>query len=597
MNRTNIDPAILQEFLDSAANAHLKGQAQFFTPDAFAAQLAPALPLADATVWWDPTCGNAQWLAAMAAHPGAGRNAGGPEKLELLGMDIQPAIDRKAEWSAHLLHRFIPADLTLAYELMREIDWRLQGVALLNPPWDLHWHRSRLEGLATSDCPAVAAAWAGADPRLGPGLIDSTVATLMIALDRMRVKAEGVLIANDATLERLIFADGAPHSALATHCWARHRVPGNPMTGIAGAQFDDTFHTGVVYFARDHSGGPMEGQLSWPPVRDHRRGRRGAVLRSWDTGEETLAGWRALKEECAIRFQRRPAPFHVWLTPEGRIGTGLSLFDQYSSKVDKAAAKALDRLKGRRPLQVVTNREAREHLLGVVEDSPWRVDPKLREAVRSAVIEYDSARAPLAPLTEIQRVGYIDEHTGTIPCKALMMGARRANLGELTARRDPDPDNEGCYRVESTEGGRWQVMARSAKEAKAMVLAGVKQESAPWFCPGNAYALHSETIQYRWRQLRPSLDGCDELIELTGSELAIHVTGEEGVKVTFLDARCLERLTKEKLEGNPEYANARPLQEFVATFEIPAVPDITTLHPEAYAQNLKTLEELEALCP
>jgi hypothetical protein len=546
MNRTRISPRIIESFLNSAANAHLKGQAQFFTPASFAGLLRPILPpLKDVNVLVDLTCGNGSLLTGFIDgdwKPGAVQH--------LLGMDIDNAIDREARWSAALLHNFIQADLTLAYPLMVDLEWEMHGPVLLNPPWDLHWYRDRLSALAVSDCPAVAAAWAGVDARLGAGLIDATIATWMIALDRLNLKGEGVVIANHATLERLVFAPGAPFAPLAGHVWARYVIPGNPMTGDAGAQFEDQFATEVVCFARCEQGGAR--QFSWPPVVEHREARRGAVIRKWDVGERTVTGWRALKEECAVRFAGRPAPFNLWLTPDGRIATALSLFDQHSTRVDKAEAHSLHTLKGKRPLQVVMNRTAREHLLGLVQGSAWKVDPKLRAAVEDAVREYECARAPLYPLSEIQRIGYVDE-LDVIECReTLSVPGRKAPVVLLQA--------------------------------------------------GQKYRITTETIEVQWKQDRPSLDGGDETLELTGHELALHVwldqpgQKDEEESITFLDARCIERLQQTK-EGRERFARTYSLQDFVKHLVIPEVPDIATLNPEAYAANLHTLDTIEALCP
>jgi len=51
----------------------------------------------------------------------------------------------------------------------------------------------------------------------------------LIALDLCTPSGEGLLIGNNATLQRLLFDPGAPHGAAAAHVWAHLVIPGNPM--------------------------------------------------------------------------------------------------------------------------------------------------------------------------------------------------------------------------------------------------------------------------------------------------------------------------------------------------------------------------------
>src|SRR4030095_7898204 len=103
----------------------------------------------------------------------------------------------------------ITADLTRFYPLLREIDWRADLFAL-NPPWDLHLRHDRLNALAESDCSTGRDAFAAHDPRAGKDHIDSTIATWLIALDRLTYRGEGLLIANHSTTERLLLGTRAP---------------------------------------------------------------------------------------------------------------------------------------------------------------------------------------------------------------------------------------------------------------------------------------------------------------------------------------------------------------------------------------------------
>jgi hypothetical protein len=193
MQKSSIANNILQELLDSAANGGDKGQAQWFTPPDWAKVLSiPLCQYRPHVV--DLTCGNGQLLA------------GASRRSKLLGCELQPDV----EMVARVTHT--TADITKLYPLLRAVGWKADVFAL-NPPWDMHWYRAAIcrltsgnadedgvsndqhqsETLADArsrfDCPAVADAFTGHDGRTSRDTIDSTVATLCIALDRMRYAA------------------------------------------------------------------------------------------------------------------------------------------------------------------------------------------------------------------------------------------------------------------------------------------------------------------------------------------------------------------------------------------------------------------------
>jgi hypothetical protein len=302
MQKSNINPSILQQMLESAANAADKGQSQFFTPVPFGQALAAALPKVRPTVV-DLTCGAGDLLQA---------SANGGTKL-LLGADIDPCHLRSPDKSnaAPIPHNKITHDLSRLYPLLREADFTTDLFAL-NPPWRLFWYRDRLAELAESKLPAVRDALTAAEDPYAGGCpkecIDSTVATLAIALDRCTVYGEGLLIANDATLQRLLFAPSAPHSALARHIWLHLTMPGNPMTGTENCQWqeDQQFHTGAIYFARDHTTGAKHITLDTADpdaIRQRlnhvRQWRLGAEISSVYYAVECIGAWQAVKERVA----------------------------------------------------------------------------------------------------------------------------------------------------------------------------------------------------------------------------------------------------------------------------------------------------------
>jgi hypothetical protein len=199
MLKSSIAPSAIQTLFDSAANAAEKGQAQWFTPIEWARVLS--LPLNDyRPVITNITCGNGQLLRGAV---------GGPQKQKsvLLGCDIDSSLDG----GPHT----VSADITRFYPLLCSVNWQAD-LFVLNPPWDLHWYRSNLDQtLSDSNCPAVRDAFTAHDGRTSRDTIDSTVATLCMALDRSSAFGEGFLIGNEATLQRLLFTKHAPHAALA----------------------------------------------------------------------------------------------------------------------------------------------------------------------------------------------------------------------------------------------------------------------------------------------------------------------------------------------------------------------------------------------
>jgi hypothetical protein len=447
------------------------------------------------------------------------------------------------------------------------LDWRAD-LFVLNPPFSLAWHRDRLAALADSDLPAVRDAFAAHDDRYAGGCphagIDSTVASLLIALDRCTLYGEGLLIGNDSTLERLIFAKNATHAAVARHVWLRIAVCGNPMTGRTDCNFEHQreFKTGIIYFARDHTLGPrhigLDGvaELSALRLEDQRAHRMGAELRNVHCGQDdTLDLWLTAKERVAEEDGAKPrVPFNLWLTVGGRIKADLSRFEEHSTKTDKREAARLFALRDKTPMELVLQRAQRDELLHVAgPGSRWRVHPDLVAAVQKAVTSYHAARAPLYPLPEIQRLGYLDEQDA-IECVQ--------DLGEH-------------------------------------------------FRAGQSYPLRTQTVPVTRLVVKPNaFTGEDEKLEFTGQELALFLragTDDEEEEYCFMDAKlkdepntkvgdCVLQKSRSRYAPKPDEQKIDfTLQDLCSHFRIPDVPDVATVNPKGYENNLQHLNELEAL--
>jgi len=554
MQKTSINPEILQPMFEAAANAAEKGQSQFFTPLPFGRKLAEALPRHRSAIV-DLNCGAGHLLQAAATD----------KTLRLLGADIDPCRGKSVEGATLPVHR-ITGDISRLFPLLKEVDFTA-NLFVLNPPWRLFLYRERLAALAESDLPAVRMAFQGIETGIPKGTIDSTIAMLLMALDLCTLYGEGFLIANTSTLQRLLFDPGAPHSVIAKHIWAHLIVPGNPMTGRVDCNFQHInhqlpqlstpFHTSILYFARDHTTGPKT--FHWPNLPD-RVYRQGAEIRTAYAAEDHAAiayeYWQAVREKASEALGHKPkVPWNLWLEA-GVIHTALSLFEKHSKKIDKREVERLYALHGKAPMELVLQRASRDELLRVAEQTGWRVQPELLAAVKHAVQDYQAERAPLYPLPEIQRLGYLDEED-TIECKQ--------DLADPTGR----------------------------------VV----------FHQGRRYPLRTQTVSITRQVERPNaFTGEPEDLEYSGQELAFFIgdrlaeAGDPGDEFCFMDAKL-------RYDPNTEIPNAKrvkdndqsgaavdfTLQELCAHFLIPDVPDVATVNPTGYERHLGELGVLEAL--
>jgi len=539
MQKTNIAPEILQPFFESALNAADKGQSQFYTGLGLGRQLARSLPAVRPTIV-DLNCGAGHLLHASA----------GTDTATLLGADIDPCRGQSVEGATLHVNR-ITSDACLLYGWLREVGF-LADLFVLNPPWRLFLLRERLAALAHSALPAVRQAFKGIEE--GGGIskeaIDSTIAMYLVALDLCTPSGEGLLIGNNATLQRLLFDPGAPHGAAAAHVWAHLIIPGNPMTARKNCQWqeDEAFATGVLYFARDHTAGPRRCQ--WPQLPD-RAYRHGVELRnSYLASSAAPERWQAAKEKAGEAAGNKPkTPWNLWLAG-GTIHTALSLFEKHSQKIDKGQVKRLFNLTGKTPMDLVIQRNTRDELLEVAERSGWRVQPELLAAVRAAIQQYHSGRAPLYPLPEIQRLGYLDEEDA-IECKADLTDAR----GKIIFRQ------------------------------------------------GERYPLRSETVSFSRTVTRPSnFTGEDEELLYSGQELAFLISATDESEWCFMDAWLRDDPATtvgnaKRVKGNSNNGKAVDftLQDLVAHFAIPEVPDVAAVQPEAYSVMVSRLSEIEAV--
>ena len=535
---TGISAEALQDTLDASTNSAMKGQSQFPTPLWFARLVSEPLCQLRGTII-DLNSGNGQFLIGAANDT----------TRTLLGVDVDPV--RTLSNERELSVTKIVGDVCKAGQLFDEVNFRAD-LFVLNPPYDCHWSRASLKFLENSDLPQVRIGYRGIDPRLPKGTIDSTVATLAIALSFLSERGEGVLIGNADTLDRLLFQSGSPHKYLADHVWHYAKLKGNPMTGSDSGNFGVQLTTGVVWFARSHSAG-LSKSIAERAACDHvfedadelaaslkgiRRKRIGQIVgMPAHYHADTRRLFNAVKEEYGPRFNGTHSHYNIWLQ-DGKIKTHLSVFEERSIKIDKEKAIALHTLNGQSPMQLVMQRAQRTELLNTVNGGVWKVDPALPLQIDECIAEYNSVRAPLYTLSDVQRLGYLDE-SDMIRCKRDMIDPKTKRL---------------LYRE------------------------------------GVDYPIRTQSISVQRVLWKPNPTGVMNEFLRTGHELAIFIKDATGSERAFMDARLLREKGVTVEDVKVDYV----LSELIETFEIPEVPDVAACKPKAFAavkENLRSIEE------
>jgi predicted RNA methylase len=566
MLKTQIAPNCIQSLLDSASNAAAKGLAQYLTPPEWSRALAQALPRFR-PVLVDLHCGAGNLL----------RGAARPSTDSLLGCDIDgSAIATTPSLHHSITPRLVAADVAKLYPLLKQVHFAADCF-VLNPPWDLHQYRAPLAALAQSHLSSVREAFQAHDGRTSRDTIDSTVAALCLALDLCTVAGEGFLIANESTLQRLILGPDAPHRALAPHIWAHLVIEGN-ICAPSTPSTPSTFQTGVVYFAADHDQGisnALEDNYQPPLINSlsqcesvcatlHKNRldlRTGCEIKSYGYTDTTTHLWLAVAEEWRrITSSASHPSYNLWLS-DGIICTNLSLFDNASGRVDKQQAEALHSLGGKRPIQLVMQREQRRALERAAFGTTWRVDCALQTAVKEAVVQYQKVRAPLYPLSPIQRLGYLDEQD------------------EIVCRKDLFSTTPPLH-----------------------------HSNTPSFRSDRRYALRSTTVAVKRDGEKLNERGQHDHVQWDGQELAFFITDDSGVERVFMEARLRSKdirisiLKPGEKPGQQDEDNIElcpidfTLHDLVEHFEIPEVPDVARVNPQGYQHNLNLLKEIELVC-
>lgn len=539
----DINPANLQEFLDTSANA-TEGQMQFFTDPEIAKCLAmPLVP-------------RRQYHAAVDLQMGRGDLLRSIHTQHKLGIDIDATGARKpknadGDWMAY------QADCHQWYDLACQVNF-MADLYTLNPPYGLKWYTERVKDLAQSTCPAVRDLWEHVTQ--GRTVIDSTLATLMMALDRSTAYGEGYLIMNGDTFDKWL-AKGLEEEVWAQflrHVWAQMRIPGPVWQNQLSA-----FPTTVLYFCKTK----CSRMVAKPPTFEADSHARDSILTACSTLKEkrgnlfpgraaiypcreTPKKWEAIEKEIKrLRGaeQSNRQQYNVYLDQDGAIQRYLTSFEQLTGKIPAKLLRKLDDLKGKRPMQLVVQTATRKALFEACHHPAWRVDPAVLTAIQEAVDEYESVRAPFFQPNPIQALGWIDE-VDRIKCLQDIPGTR--------------------------------------------------------FCAGQSYPLSTKTERTEWNAQKTNAEGKKDALRMHGSELAVIIYESQNPDEIKDDngdplAQHVFHVRESAQERDEAYPNDTTfvkhhhVSTLVNHFEVPQPKDVAQVYPERYAAALENLTIVE----
>lgn len=561
----SIQNSNLQEFLDSASNAAKEGQQQFYTPKDIAASLFRPLPAVRKHLVTD-------------LHFGSGHLALGSGADTCLGLDIdsrildlRPPRDRGSKIedrssSSSTIHNpqstistkwhLDQCDLTRWYPIAHEAGIQFPFITI-NPPFSLRWYADRLTHLRDSTIPEVAAAAAA-----HPEQIDSTLASFLIALDRLLPYGEGFMVCNANTARRF-FGDPQssspssklPASSLMRFIWLWLEIPGflyeNQMT---------EFDTAVLYFSRSHgtslhtshsalgtssplylrastgTAAAVDAALMIPEVFTAHRGHRYHFPHDFYP-QGIIETWKTVSGEYADRHKGRLPAWNITLDERGRIKTYLTPFQKVSRKIPKDLANRLHALNGHPPIALCVTATSRTALREATECGIWRVDPAVTAAIRQAMEEHAAQAAPFYRPNTTQALGWVDENSAL---RCIEEGIGDAKPGDMCSI--------ACS-IEPTE----------------------------------------------WKGERINLAGNPEELAYTGRELLVKLTDPSGCQHYFHVRRDD---AKKDPDTDPHTGKIKCLHwhasDLTKHFHIPIPQDIAELRPADYQAKLAIIDQIEA---
>lgn len=385
MKRQRITHASLT---NSATDAHLKGFQQYYTPRSWSTALGAALPYHRHTLA-DLHAGKGDLLHGLAND----------STREVLGLDLDPttSIGGKQAWTKTIgtdpLRHHAHGDILDLFPLLTDTATAFDLLAL-NPPFSLHWPLTLLP------------------KRLRKGLngksIDSTHATLRMIPHLLTARGEGMLIANQRTLENLEqqFPDDF------ANVWLWIDLP-SFFPGV-----DPSLRVGVLYLTasavsceRRSFVTPITPDQLATALASARRELFSAmcVAQPWQADHTTSRRFIACADEMERRRDPSASSANVTLDHKGRIRTWITAYQEASVAIPAHAAAFLRSLNRRHPIELTLQHGTRLALQEILEAGIWNIAPDAREAIAQAMADYSRDRAPLSPIDDIQRIGWIDD--------------------------------------------------------------------------------------------------------------------------------------------------------------------------------------------
>jgi len=208
------------------------------------------------------------------------------------------------------------------------------------------------------------------------------------------------------------------------------------------------------------------------------------------------------------------------------------------------------------------------------------VCPTVTDAVRNALAEYNAVRSPLYPLSQIQRLGYLDENDDILCVQDL-----------APQTQDPRPQTQDPGPQTQDPGPQTQDPKPQTQDPKPQT-----QDPKPNFLAGHRYSIRTQTLRVKRTGRKMNLTGELDDVQWEGSELAIYIQDEDGIEQLFMEERLRAPNVRLSIqdEGAPSPIQYN-LQQLVEHFEIPEVPDVASQDPAGYQRNLTLLHEIELI--
>jgi hypothetical protein len=522
MKRQQITPASLSS---PAPNSARKGLQQYCTPQDWATTIGAALPPHRRTIF-DPFVGTGSLVRGLANDT----------TRDALGLDLDPtttlggnkAWERTTAPTArrHTVH----GDLLDLLPLLEDTGTKFDLLAL-NPPFSLDWPLALLPEAVRTGIKGKS--------------LSSTHATLRLAPTLLTPRGEALLIANGATIERL----RQSHPDDFANVWLHVSLPSfYPGT-------DPALRISLLGIGSQPSTRPCVCNLPELPSQADLACLLEAARRDHFTAPCIEEPWHHAMDiapafaNCADEMERRRNPAtsnaNIILDDHGRLRTWVSGFQQRSLKIPRHLADFLRKVNRTHPVELTIQPATRAAIREAVSSGVWTIDPPAAAAIRDALDSFDRDRAPLAPLSLIQRLGWIDEVekiTCTVPFH--------------------------CFRA------------------------------------GKSYGISSATVEWQKTTIRPRFRAGirdTEEVRTKGTDLKITIHGPKGEDhhFTYCPANVAVASNRSRSASIHDLggANHHSLEALATHFAIPEVSDLASLFPEAFAANLALIDHLEAITP